>query len=352
MEPYFKKYFWTFRVAAVIALGLLLAGTSSAFGARFLAPFTVAVPKTDAGAKGSSKPATKSTRPEISNVLPEPPPVVLEDKCTEVACEPGELCNPETGACEPDPSAEASVLGGPCKESTIALALVGTIVAADPQWSLAVLHNPGTNKTQFATIGTNLLAEADVVRIERSRVFLSRQGKEECLRPGDPAARAAKAQGAGGLKGAMGSMGKGGAGGASVEDAPTVVSRPGSAGGSIESRIQTGVTSTGPNSYNVDRNLIREVASDQKSLKENAPRIVPYYEGGAAKGFRLQGLKSGGMFSAIGIRNGDVVLSVNGNPIDSPQKALDIYQSMMTQSSVNLTVLRRGKEEQLTYAIQ
>jgi hypothetical protein len=25
---------------------------------------------------------------------------------------------------------------------------------------------------------------------------------------------------------------------------------------------------------------------------------------------------------------------------------------MMTQSSVNLTVLRRGKEEQLTYAIQ
>jgi general secretion pathway protein C len=348
MEPYFKKYFWTFRVAAIVALGLLLSGTSSAIGARFLAPFTVAVPKTAVGDKGSAKPAPKSTRPEISNVLPEPPPVVLEDKCTEVACEPGELCNPESGACEPDPAADASVPGGPCKESTIALALVGTIVAADPQWSLAVLHNPGTNKTQFATIGTNLLAEADVVRIERSRVFLSRQGKEECLRPGDPSARAAKAQGAGGLKAAMGSMGKGGAG----EEAPTVVSKPGGAGGSIESRIQTGVTSTGPNSYNVDRNLIREVASDQKSLKENAPRIVPYFEGGAAKGFRLQGLKSGGMFSAIGIRNGDVVLSVNGSPIDSPQKALDIYQSMMTQSSVNLTVLRRGKEEQLTYAIQ
>jgi general secretion pathway protein C len=273
---------------------------------------------------------------------------VLEDKCTEVECEPGELCNPESGACEPDPSAETSVPGGPCKESTIALALVGTIVAADPQWSMAVLHNPGTNKTQFATIGTNLLAEADVVRIERSRVFLSRQGKEECLRPGDPSARAAKAQAAGGLKAAMGGMGKGGAG----EEAPTVVSKPGSAGGNLESRIQTGVTSTGPNSYNVDRNLIREVASDQKSLKENAPRIVPYYEGGAAKGFRLQGLKSGGMFSAIGIRNGDVVMSVNGSPIDSPQKALDIYQSMMTQSSVNLTVLRRGKEEQLTYSIQ
>ena len=348
MEPYFKKYFWTFRVAAVVALGLLLSGTSSAISARFLAPFTVAVPKTEVGEKGSSKPAAKSTRPEISNVLPEPPPVVLEDKCTEVECEPGELCNPESGACEPDPSAETSVPGGPCKESTIALALVGTIVAADPQWSMAVLHNPGTNKTQFATIGTNLLAEADVVRIERSRVFLSRQGKEECLRPGDPSKRAAKAQAAGGLKAAMGGMGKGGAG----EEAPTVVSKPGSAGGNLESRIQTGVTSTGPNSYNVDRNLIREVASDQKSLKENAPRIVPYYEGGAAKGFRLQGLKSGGMFSAIGIRNGDVVMSVNGSPIDSPQKALDIYQSMMTQSSVNLTVLRRGKEEQLTYSIQ
>lgn len=346
MEPYFKKYFWTFRVAAVVALGLLLSGTGSAISARFLAPFTVAVPGTEVGEKGAGKPSAKSTRPEISNVLPEPPPVVLEDKCTEVECEPGELCNVETGACEPDPAAESSVPGGPCKESTIALALVGTIVAADPQWSLAVLHNPGTNKTQFAAIGTNLLAEADVVRIERSRLFLSRQGKEECLRPGDPSARAGKVQAAGGLKAAVG--GRGGAG----EEAPTVVSKPGGAGGSLESRIQTGVTSTGPNSYSVDRNLIREVASDQKSLKENAPRIVPYYEGGAAKGFRLQGLKSGGMFSAIGIRNGDVVMSVNGSPIDSPQKALDIYQSMMTQSSVNLTVLRRGKEEQLTYSIQ
>lgn len=349
MEPYFKKYFWTFRVAAVVLLGLLLSGTSSAIGARFLAPFTVAVPKVDATGSKTAKKEPKASRPEISNVLPEPPPVVEEDKCAEVECAAGELCNPESGACEPDPAAEESSRGGPCKESTIALALVGTIVAADPQWSMAVLHNPGTNKTQFAAVGTNLLAEADVVRIERSRVWLSRQGKEECLRPGDPSARAAKAQ-AGGMSKplGMGSMGKSGAG----EDTPTVVSKPGGGGGNLESRIQTGVTSTGPNSYNVDRNLIREVASDQKSLKENAPRIVPYYEGGAAKGFRLQGLKSGGMFSAIGIRNGDVIISVNGNPIDSPQKALDIYQNMMTQSSVNLTVLRRGKEEQLTYSIQ
>lgn len=351
MEPYFKKYFWTFRIAAVVVLGLLLSGTSSAISARFLAPFTVAVPKVDAGGGKAAKPEAKPKRAEISNVLPEPPAVVEEDKCAEVECGPGELCNPDSGACEPDPAADASAAGGPCRESTIALALVGTIVAADPQWSLAVLHNPGTNKTQFATVGTNLLAEADVVRIERSRVWLSRQGKEECLRPGDPAARAAKAQTAGAGKAggmtSLGSMGKSGAG----DETPTVVSKP-AGGGNLESRIQSGVTSTGPNSYNVDRNLIREVASDQKSLKENAPRIVPYYEGGSAKGFRLQGLKSGGMFSAIGIRNGDVIISVNGSPIDSPQKALDIYQNMMTQSSVNLTVLRRGKEEQLTYSIQ
>ena len=347
MEPYFKKYFWTFRVVAIIALGLLLSGTSSTLAARFLAPFTVAVPKLTEGERSKAKKNPAAKRPEIANVLPEPPPVVAEDKCTEVECEPGELCNPESGACEPDPAADAATSGGPCKESTIALALVGTIVSEDPQWSLAVLHNPGTNKTQFATIGTNLLAEADVVRIERSRVWLSRQGKEECLRPGDPSARAAKA----------GAMTKPGLGGATMgkqggDETPTVVSKPAGSGGNLESRIQTGVTSTGPNTYNVDRNLIREVASDQKSLKESAPRIVPYYEGGAAKGFRLQGLKSGGMFSAIGIRNGDVILSVNGNPIDSPQKALDIYQNMMTQSSVNLTVLRRGKEEQLTYSIQ
>jgi general secretion pathway protein C len=108
----------------------------------------------------------------------------------------------------------------------------------------------------------------------------------------------------------------------------------------------------GPNQYSVDRNLVREVAGNSKLLQEQAPRVVPYYEGGKARGFRLQGLKTTGLFSAIGIRNGDVVLSVNGNPVDSPQRALDIYQNMMTQNSVNLTVLRRGKEETLNFSIK
>ena len=138
---------------------------------------------------------------------------------------------------------------------------------------------------------------------------------------------------------------------AAVPGAPAVAAAS-TGGGSIEDRIRTGVTASGPNTYSIDRSILREVATNSKLLQEQAPRVAPYYEGGKPRGFRLQGLKSSGIFSAIGIRNGDVIVSVNGNPVDSPQRALDLYQNLMTQPSLSVTVLRRGKEETMSYAVK
>jgi general secretion pathway protein C len=349
MEPYFKKYFWTFRLAAIGILALLLAGVVSALLARALTPYTTAVPAAPLRADASQASQRQGPRPEVRNVLPEPPPPEVVDKCKDVECGADEQCNPASGACEKVEPVDSGVELGKCRETDLALALVGTVVAPDPAWSMAVLHNPGTNKTQFAAVGTVLLTEAEVTRIERNRVFVKRQGREECLRPGDASARAGRAPGAGPNRAAVGAAAPVAPGAVST-NAPT--GAPGVTGGTLEDRIRTGVVAAGPNQYSVDRNLVREVAGNSKLLQEQAPRVVPYYEGGKARGFRLQGLKTTGLFSAIGIRNGDVVLSVNGNPVDSPQRALDIYQNMMTQNSVNLTVLRRGKEETLNFSIK
>ena len=87
-------------------------------------------------------------------------------------------------------------------------------------------------------------------------------------------------------------------------------------------------------------------------LREQAPRVQPHYRDGRPNGFRLNGLSSDSIFSAIGIRNGDVIHSVNGQVVDSPQRAMELYRSLMTSSRVEMTVERRGQQETLTYQIQ
>ncbi len=185
LELVFKKYFWTAQVGFAVVAALLLAGAVNGFFARTYAEYSVAVPETamEALPAGADSPTIPI---EINpDGMPRAAADEEPDRCAEVECEEDEECNPETGECEPVEEAEVETgPDGRCIESDIAINLVGTMVADDPEWSVAILRNPSLNQTQFATLGTNLLAEADVTRIERNRIFIVRNGREECLRPG------------------------------------------------------------------------------------------------------------------------------------------------------------------------
>ena len=90
----------------------------------------------------------------------------------------------------------------------------------------------------------------------------------------------------------------------------------------------------------------------QRLLEQQAPRVVPNYVNGQPRGFRLQGIRSGSMFSQIGIRNGDVIVSVDGTDIDSPQRAAELYDALIQNNNVEVTVLRRGREQTIRYQVQ
>ena len=356
METFFKKYFWTAQAGAVVIAAILLAGTVNGLVASAYAKYSVAAPETTDGPPIILDDDTERTGVDPGVLWPEEPPPAPVDLCAEVECEEDQECNPDTGECEAVfEDTAAAPEDGRCVESDIAINLVGTMVSDDPNWSIAILHNPSLDRTQFAQIGTNLLAEADVTRIERSRIFFMRNGREECLRPGDQQARAARAP-------AQQSTAP------SRPNRPTAVSRPNrpervsnrdannnssaQASQSIEERIRTGISRADDGSYEVPRDLIQEVANDSALMESQAPRVLPNYVNGQPAGFRLQGIRSGSMFSAIGIRNGDVIVSVNGTAIDSPQRAMELYQAMLQQEQVELGLLRRGREHTLNYTIK
>jgi len=353
METFFKKYFWAAQAGAVIIAALLLAGTVNGFVASAYAKYSVATPENVDGPPLIDIDEDEQ-QPVDPTLLwpPEPPPPVI-DLCAEVQCEENQECNPETGTCEDVVDVTASTEDdGRCIESDIAINLIGTMVSDDPNWSIAILHNPSVDQTQFAQLGTNLLAEADVTRIERGRIFFMRNGREECLRPGDQQARASRAP----------QQRPNTAPSRTTQRPTTAVERPSrpsrptannaNSNQSIEERIRSGISRAADGSYEVPRDLIQDVANDSALMESQAPRVLPNYVNGQPAGFRLQGIRSGSMFSAIGIRNGDVLVSVNGTQIDSPQRAMELYQALLQQENVALGILRRGQEHTLNYTIK
>ncbi|HVO30439.1 MAG TPA: hypothetical protein VMV18_06875 [bacterium] len=71
-------------------------------------------------------------------------------------------------------------------------------------------------------------------------------------------------------------------------------------------------------------------------------RLVPYFDGGAAKGFKLFGIRSDTLVASCGFHNGDVLQAVNGTPLTTPDKALDAYTRVKNAPSLDFTVLRNG----------
>ncbi len=67
-------------------------------------------------------------------------------------------------------------------------------------------------------------------------------------------------------------------------------------------------------------------------------------------GFRIAALKGDG-WKNVDLKPGDVVKSVNGFPIERPEQALEVFQSLDVASELRVGVQRAGADHELRYAI-
>jgi general secretion pathway protein C len=81
-------------------------------------------------------------------------------------------------------------------------------------------------------------------------------------------------------------------------------------------------------------------------------RIIPYVEEGKPIGFKLYAIRPNTLYSKLGLRNGDVVLKVNGVAITDPESALQVYEGMKEAKTVSLDVVRRGKPKTIKIEIE
>jgi general secretion pathway protein C len=125
-------------------------------------------------------------------------------------------------------------------------------------------------------------------------------------------------------------------------------SRPGAAptpGAKLE-----GVRQVADNRYEIERNVIDSTLSNLNTIATQA-RIVPSFKGGVANGFKLFSIQPGSLYASIGIENGDVIQRVNGYEINSPEKALELYQKLRESSHVTIELERAGQVIRKEYNI-
>jgi type II secretion system protein C len=77
--------------------------------------------------------------------------------------------------------------------------------------------------------------------------------------------------------------------------------------------------------------------------------IEPYVKNGQTEGLQITGLENIPMAELLGLRNGDVVQSVNGQQLTSKQKAFQVLMKAKTQPKVNIQLLRDGNNKNLSF---
>jgi len=81
-------------------------------------------------------------------------------------------------------------------------------------------------------------------------------------------------------------------------------------------------------------------------------RVVPYFKKGEPYGFRISNVSEDAMIYEMGVRSGDVIRSVNGKPVRTPEDAFALYQELQSESSVDVELERKGSSTTITVPLQ
>jgi len=302
MEMALQRYSWAVDAMAVVIGAYLAARTVNTIAAAAIAPKPALVQQASATPQASGQPQRVDLDADklaklFDVPLPKPP-------------QPGdEKAQPQRAGWNPVP-ARSSLHGS----------LVGTAIAEPRQYSLCQLINPDLNETQVYTIGDKYQG-ARIYGIEKDRVLIDNSGVNEYI---DNSASAPPNLG--------------------VMPLPQPVGVAQGGGGE-------GVKQLSENQYVVARSEINNALTNLSDLATKA-RIVPSFKNGVANGFKLFSIVPDSLYAKIGVQNGDVIRRINGYEMNSPDKALEIYQKLRDASRIEIELERRGEALRKSYSIE
>lgn len=112
-----------------------------------------------------------------------------------------------------------------------------------------------------------------------------------------------------------------------------------------------GITKRGEGRYQLRSSTLSLALANLRGL-DGAVRVAPEVRDGKSVGFRLAWVKPDGPIAKLGLRSGDVLVSVNGLDLATPDHVLDAYGKLEAARRFVLGVLREGRQSTYEYAIR
>lgn len=308
MQEFLRRNFYVVNLALIAMGSYLFAGVVTEFAA--IAIFRTQEPSTGSGI----------SRPSSVVVRPAPPGSLLTLAAGRNPFDAEPVVQPESEA-EGEAGNEADL-------ADIGVDLLGILVSSRPEWSLAMVRAQG--QMMMVRVGSLLLERVEVVAIA-SRYIVLRLGEKQ------------KVVKLWAMKGA----GQAPPGVAGPARPLTPTGPPGGPGHDFA----RGVKKVGPYEYHIERSMLEENLQDLTKLGMQA-RIIPNYVDGRYQGFRLVGIRPDSLYRAIGLESGDLVTRVNGQDIDTPNKAIQLFEELRTSPTIVLDLERRGQKVTMTYKVK
>jgi general secretion pathway protein C len=202
--------------------------------------------------------------------------------------------------------------------TTLPLTLIGTIVHFNPDKSVATIEIKGKNQILAFRPKTEIEGLALIVKVERNKVIIRNinSNRLEFLESKQNSKISFKSTGP--------------------------VAEP-----------KGDIQQVGQNQFTLKRSDLLKHTSNLASILQQA-RSVPNRnpQTGEIDGFRILDFQPGSIYEQLGINRMDVIKGVNGEPVDNPTKAMELYNALKSSDKVVLQIDRGGKQETLEYSIK
>lgn len=211
--------------------------------------------------------------------------------------------------------------GVPVKEEKppVPVKLIGTVAGID-FFSYAIIEDPFQKTNKIFRVDETIAPGVKLLSIQRNRITILRDGKKEDVE-------------AGGQDTPFPAQPR-----PPVHSSPVAISPP-------------GISQPSPTTFIVDKSTVEEATQDMNKLLTQA-RLVPNFTAGVADGFRIFSIVPESLFEKAGLRNGDIIHSINGVEMNDPEKAFQVYQLLKDNDKFAIDLMRAGQKMTLNYEVR
>jgi general secretion pathway protein C len=104
-------------------------------------------------------------------------------------------------------------------------------------------------------------------------------------------------------------------------------------------------------SYEISReDLMKNIQNMSQFMTQL--RVRPHFQDGQPAGFLISDIRPGSLVEQMGLRNGDIIKSINGQSISRPDELFQAYQKLQNESMVQLEIERKGETQSFSYIIR